>query len=410
MTENRGRTGFALLRANRDLRRLFTAQAASDFADWLDFVAIAALLAYAWSVEPRVFALLAVAMGLPYVVVGPVAGALVDRAPLRGVMVAANLGKACVTAAFALAGRWEILLALVLLRNSVDAFYAPAKQAALKGVCGPADLGGANALSHAINQLSKIAGPAVGGALLAVMAPSTVFLLNACVAVFAGLLTLRLPVLPPNPAEDGAEAGLVARLKQGAALLSARPRLAASVGLMAAGFWAMFLYDTLIAPLVAGLGFDETRLGLILSAVGAGGVLGALGAGSGAARHPFALAGLAGTVSAGLIIALGVVDLRQIALPFAVMLTGAFTIGLASAAILVPLRTVMQAETPPDKMARVAALSEAANTTALLAAPFAGAALAEYLGLGAAFVAGGAIALVNALIALRRARRDARGD
>jgi|GEM_PF-3821276 len=42
-----GRTGRALLKANPGLRTLFTAQAASDFADWLDFVAIAALLAYA---------------------------------------------------------------------------------------------------------------------------------------------------------------------------------------------------------------------------------------------------------------------------------------------------------------------------------------------------------------------------
>ena len=58
---------------------------------------------------------------------------------------------------------------------------------------------------------------------------------------------------------------------------------------MAAGFWAMFLYDSLIAPLVAGLGFDETELGLILAAVGAGGVLGALGSGRG--RGPPAIRG-----------------------------------------------------------------------------------------------------------------------
>jgi len=40
-----GRTGRALLKANPGLWTLFTAQAASDFANGLDFVAIAALLA-----------------------------------------------------------------------------------------------------------------------------------------------------------------------------------------------------------------------------------------------------------------------------------------------------------------------------------------------------------------------------
>ncbi|HCQ64121.1 MAG TPA: hypothetical protein DIU07_02625, partial [Rhodobacteraceae bacterium] len=360
------------------------------------------------SVEPRVFALLAVAMGLPYVVVGPLAGVLVDRAPLRSVMVAANFGKAAVTASFVLAGRWEILLLLVFLRNSIDAFYAPAKQAALKALAAQEDLGGANALSLAVNQMSKIAGPAVGGVLLATMAASGVFLFNACVATLAGLLTLRLVHLPGAPM-DAAHPGLFASLGEVRRMVVERPRLAAALGLMAAGFWAMFLYDSLIAPLVAGLGFNETELGLILAAVGAGGVLGALGSGRGAARRPFAVVAGAGALGALLIIGLGFAERLGLVLPLAGILTGGFVIGLVSAAILVPLRTVMQAETPPDRMARVASVSEAANTMALLAAPFAGAALADALGLGAAFIAGGALALVNALFAFRRARRDARG-
>ena len=65
--------------------------------------------------------------------------------------------------------------------------------------------------------------------------------------------------------------------------------------------------------------------------------------------------------------------------PFAPMgvghaVSGAVTLALASALTIAPYRTAPQNQAPPDAIGR-AALSEAANTAALLAAPFAGGAL-----------------------------------
>lgn len=136
----------------RQTTRLLTAQLPSDLSDWLDFTAIGALLAFAWQVDTMVFALLAVATGLPYVVVGPLAGVFVDRAGLKPVLVWSNLGKAAVTACFALAGSWPLLLALVFLRNSVDAFFTPAKQATIQAITNDDNRTRINSLSMAINQ------------------------------------------------------------------------------------------------------------------------------------------------------------------------------------------------------------------------------------------------------------------
>lgn len=74
----------ALLAQNRPLAQLLAAHIPSDLADWFNYVAIAALLAYVWQVETPVFALLAVAMGLPFVVIGPLAGMLADRCAETG--------------------------------------------------------------------------------------------------------------------------------------------------------------------------------------------------------------------------------------------------------------------------------------------------------------------------------------
>ncbi len=77
----------------RDLRRLLAAQIPADFADLLDFVAIAALLTYDWHAPPMVFAWFAVAMALPYLLIGPLAGLLVDRVDTRLALIASNLGR-----------------------------------------------------------------------------------------------------------------------------------------------------------------------------------------------------------------------------------------------------------------------------------------------------------------------------
>ena len=59
---------------NAELRKLFFSQLPADFADWLDFVAIGALLAFVWDAPSFAYALLAVGMGAPYLVIGPFAG------------------------------------------------------------------------------------------------------------------------------------------------------------------------------------------------------------------------------------------------------------------------------------------------------------------------------------------------
>ena len=90
----------------RSVRRLLTMQVPADMADWLDMVAIGALLAFTWKAPPVAFAWLAVAMALPPLTIGVLAGVYVDRWPLRRTLVLANLGRGLATAALILAPNW----------------------------------------------------------------------------------------------------------------------------------------------------------------------------------------------------------------------------------------------------------------------------------------------------------------
>ncbi|HQY43202.1 MAG TPA: MFS transporter [Paracoccaceae bacterium] len=387
--------------SNPPLRRLLLAQAPADFADWMDAVAIIALLAYHWHVAPLIFAFLAVAFALPYLIVGPAAGALVDRMDVRRILILSNLGRGLATLALAFAPGWPTLLALIALRGAVDCFFGPAKQAALQALAPSDQRMAANGLSHAINQASKIVAPSLGGLALIVWSPGGVFLANAAMSFAAAALVLGLPRLPPAPRSGQSEGGLFAHIRDGLAEVRGNPLVLGTLGLMAAGYFAMFFYDTLIAPLIRDLGLSQSGLGLAIAAVGAGGVAGALWAGTGKSpRRPFLwIAG--GSVLSGLLIGgLGFAELldRRLSLPLVCALFA--VIGFATSLLIVPTRVILQNEVAPERIGRITALGEAANSLAILIAPFPGAALASAFSTGAAFVAGAALMLLAAFWAL----------
>ena len=292
----------ALLQEPR-LRRLLIAQVPADLADWLDFVALGALVAFHWHLGAPALAAVTLALGLPYVVLIPFLGVIVDRADLRLVLVASNLGRAAATAAFAFAPNLATLLVLAALKSSADALFVPAKQAALPLVAPPDRLMAANGVSHAINQLSKLAGPALGGALIAVLAPQQVFLVNAGLSVIAALLLVGLPLRGPAPRHSAGPRSMWREFREGMALFRTRPRLTLALVAMTVGFFLIFLYDGLIVLLIREIGFSQAMFGFTIAAVGAGGAAGAIALGRyGERRNPLLLMA-AGSIASGLLVA-----------------------------------------------------------------------------------------------------------
>ena len=387
-----------------ELRRLLIAQVPADFSDWLDFVAIGALLAYVWTVPTYVFAALGVAFGLPYLLVGPFAGVIVDRMSLNTVLVLSNLGRAVFTAALFLAPSWPVLLFLIALRGSVDTFFTPAKQGAIQALTNESNRMRANGRSHAINQASKIVAPALGGSLLIVLAPAQIFLLNALASVIAAIMVWRLYPIARAVSDDPEEPGMMQNILAGLREINAKPILKTALLMMAAGYFAMYFYDMLIVPMNRDLGFSETILGVTLAFVGAGGVLGSFMLGE--TKRPFVWIAAGVGVGGGLSITLGLFEATGTPIKLWVYLAIFFLLGVTSAIGLVPYRTLIQNHVGANRIGRVTALSEAINTMALLSAPFAGAVLAGATSMGVAFIGGGAmfLAIAGRAFLLRRAR------
>ena len=370
-------------------RRLLLAYLPSEFADWLDYIAIMAMIAFVWRLGTFELALTAVAFTLPYITAGPLLAALVDRSDIKQVMLVTNIGRAMATFAMAAAPNVGVLLLLVLARATLDSAYNPARQAAIQAITPAPLLAAANGLQQGVTQSSKILGPALGGLLLAVMPAQSVFVVNGALSTVTVLLLLRLTV-PARTTAPKRET-LASQFTAGIAEFLRNRKLLVVLVFAAAANFSFFLYDTQLALLTAHFGFDATTFGLSVAASGGGGLIGAALAGLMRPRRPLLFMVVPALVSAAVTIALAVVAIAGVRLALPLYLVSIGFMGGTTVFMMVPYQTTIQTEAPPDRIARVSAAGEAVMIAALMSAPFLGSAIANAFGVPAAVLAGGVL-------------------
>jgi MFS family permease len=326
---------------------------------------------------------------------------LVDRSDQRTLLIASNFLRGIATVAFAIAPNLEILLLLVALKSSVDAVFTPSKQVTLP-LLSPSDgLMAANSISHTINQVTKIVGPALGGALVVYLSPQTVFFVNASLSMLAGVILWGLPRGLRHAREEEQGGGVFREFSGGLSVILRRPILIAAILSMSVGFFLIFLFDGLLSLLVRETGYPDSLFGLSVAATGAGGVLGAIILGQYCERFdPIRLMATGGITCGILIAVVGHIGRGDLVLSASAFCFIQFLIGITTAGFFVPYRVVLQRETPSSSLGRVTAVGEATSAMSAAAAPPAGALLASWLGISAPFLAGGYLAVVFASILL----------
>lgn len=201
---------------------------------------------------------------------------MVDRADQRTLLVASNVIRAISTAAFVLAPNLVVLLGCVVIKSSADALFTPAKQAALPLLATPDRLLAANSLSHVVNQLTKIVGPALGGILTVFLDLQQIFLVNAGLSLIAAMILLGLPGGLHADRSGTTKGKFGEEFADGLRHIRRKPVLTTAIMAMVLGYFLIFLYDGLIALLVKEIELSSALLGAAVASAGAGGVIGAL--------------------------------------------------------------------------------------------------------------------------------------
>ena len=210
-------------------------------------------------------------------------GIVSDRIERRRVLIAADLVRAVVllvTGVLSLAGVLEIwhLVVLAGLYGAGEAFFGPAFGALVPEIVAPHHLVEANSLDQLVRQAcERLLGPAVGGAVVALIGPGGAFLVDAgtFAASAACIWGLRVRSLP-TPA--GAERSARRELREGVAFVRSQAWLWAT--LVAASLSLLLFLGPLevLLPFVVRNDLDAGAwgYGAILSAAGAGSVVASL--------------------------------------------------------------------------------------------------------------------------------------
>ncbi|HSG91609.1 MAG TPA: MFS transporter [Pseudomonadales bacterium] len=263
-----------------DFRRLWLADVASLFGDWLNTLAIYALVA-AITDSPLALGLVFIAKLLPSALASPFAGLLVDRFDRRHLMIAADLLRAAIVACFLLIDAdswvgWVYLLAMAQVM--VSAVFQPARSAATPNVVSADALSTANALGAITWSTILTVGAGVGGVLVDLLGAHAVFLIDAGTYLISAALIARTVI--PQHTDAGTGAGSPSEVLQGigdgVAYMRRHPgvgRIACAKALWTVGIGAIYYMFVVIAPTLAP-DAPSTAIGLLYAAAGLGTGLG----------------------------------------------------------------------------------------------------------------------------------------
>ena len=194
----------------RSFALLWTGQSLSRLGDFVYEIALA------WWVlqktgSAQTMSLVLIFAITPSVLFSLIGGVAVDRVSRVALMLVSDAARAVVAlgvAVLGLTGRlevWHIFVASLVF-GFVDAFFQPAYAALVPQIVPEVDLPSANSLTSLSLNLGRVAGPAVGAALVASVGPPAAFLINALSFIVSTLLLAPLlraglpaPVAPLGP-------------------------------------------------------------------------------------------------------------------------------------------------------------------------------------------------------------------
>jgi MFS family permease len=385
---------------NPDIRKIELAWAGSVLGHWAYGIALA-VYAYEHGGAAAV-GLVGLIRFLPPAVVGPFTAMLADRFRRERVMVTADLTRAVLLGAAALVIATDGPPALVYtLAGLVAVAYSairPAQAALLPSLArSPAELTAANVASSTIESVGVFGGPALGGILLAATSASVVFGAAAAGFAYSAALVSRVE-RQPRPEAHRERRNILREFTAGYVTVVREPNLRVLVTLLIAQTLVAGALNVLIVvSALQLLDLGEEGVGWLTSALGIGGVLGAVVSialvGRGRLTSDFTI----GIVLWGLPIA--IIGLWPEPVPAFLLLT---IVGMGNTLVDVSAFTLLQRAVPDEVLGRVfgAVQSLWVGTIGLgsILAPLA----IELIGIEGALIVTGSILPVLAALLWRR--------
>ncbi|HEY6605817.1 MAG TPA: MFS transporter [Gaiellaceae bacterium] len=375
---------------NRALRRIELAWAASILGTWAYGIAV---VVYAFEQGgAKAVGVVGLIRWVAAAAVSPFAALLGDRYDRRLVMVASDLARVVLIVGAAVAVYSDsspiVVYVIAALVGVAATAFRPAEAAFIPTLARtPEELTAANVAASTIESVGIFLGPAIGGLLLAWTSVGTVFLVTAGAVLWSAVLLVGVRPVEEARVKEREAVSIVDELLAGFRAIVGERRLRLLVGLFGAQTFVDGMLNVLIVVIALELlDTGQAGVGFLNSAIGIGGLIGALAAAALVGRRRLATNFGVGIFIWGIPIALVAVWPNQAAVLVLLAL-----VGVGNTLVDVSGMTLMQRAAPEDVLARVFGVLESflLLTVGLgaLVAPL----LLDWLGTRGALIVAGAL-------------------
>jgi len=278
-----GRRTFKSLRKHRNYRLFFTGQVISVSGTWMQNVAMYWLVLQLTH-SPIAVGILSLCRFGPFTLFGLQAGVIADRLDNRKTVIftqSVQMVLSAILAVEALAGHvaaWHVYT-IAALTGTALVLDAPARQSLTFQMVGRAELPNAVALNSSLFNIARIAGPALGGVVIAAVGVGWCFAANAAsfLAVLASLIAMRASELFPLARRE--RPTMVRGIREGLGYARRSRGVLVILGMMVVFASLCFNFNILL-PILAKqtLHAGPRSFGFLSASFGAGALIGALSA------------------------------------------------------------------------------------------------------------------------------------
>ncbi|WP_189000835.1 MFS transporter [Paenibacillus nasutitermitis] len=258
--------------------RFWIASTTSDFGTYITTLALQVLVVINMQGSSVDVGWINASRWLPYVLLGLVAGVLLDRVSRRPVLVITDIGRGMLLVIIFLMASFHIinigwLIIIMTLFGSMSLFNDAAYQSFVPQLVPRRLLTRANARLEQSAAVAQTGGPAVAGAFVSLIGAPFAILIDAVSYVFSGLIMATIKYQPLR--EKALEESWSEQIKEGLRWVYRHRYL----GPLAFNTHVWFLFNSMIGAVLVNfalteLGFKVSTLGLVLTSAGIGAVLG----------------------------------------------------------------------------------------------------------------------------------------
>ncbi len=376
---------------------LWLGQIISNLGDTLNYVALVVLV-FRLSHSGLAVSALVLTEIVPTLLLGPVAGVVIDRLDRKRVLIVVDSLRAVLVLALALTHALWAVYALAALLAVGSTLFNPALQAVIPALLDEEERLAANAVAWSSGRLVQIIGASIASGLIAWTGTTPAFLVNAASFAFSAAMLARLSI-PPRaaPPRTGGLDVWVGDAREGLAYARRDPFVARLVPVQALTSLATGATSALLVVLATThLHLAAQGFGWLLAAIGVGALLGPFLSNGLTRGHyldvrlvfvPYLIRGAAD-------IALGLV----VGLPWALVIL--FVYGLNTATGMVASTTILQTVIPDRVRGRVFTLLDVTWAAMRLTSLGLGGLLADRLGISAVYLIGGALLTIAGALGL----------